>query len=47
MEVHNFQKGISLKVNVRAGLDFEFAYYDIAVEYVSHYTTGTLSRIFL
>ena len=33
--------GISPKVNVIAWLEFELAYYDIAIEHVSHYATGT------
>ena len=29
--VHTFPKGISLKMNLIARLEFEFAYYDVAV----------------
>ena len=31
--VHAFPKGISLKVNVIAQLDFEFIHYDVAVQH--------------
>ena len=34
--VHAFPKGISPKVNVIVGLEFELAYYDVAVKQVSH-----------
>ena len=36
-----FPKGICQKVNVIAWLEFELAYYDVVVQYVSHYTAGT------
>ena len=39
-DVHTFPKGISPKVNVIARLEFELAYYDVTVHYVSHYDTG-------
>ena len=38
---HTPPEGISPKVNVIVPLKFELTYYDIAVEYVSHYTTGS------
>ena len=38
MGVHAFHKG--LKVNVIISLELELAYKDIAVQPVSHYTTG-------
>ena len=41
MEVHVFPKGISLKVNVIARLEFELLYYDVAVQCICHDTTGT------
>ena len=41
LRVYAFPKGISLKVNIIAQQEFELAYYDIAVQYVSHYTTET------
>ena len=41
--VHAFPKGINPKVNVIAQLEFELAYYDVAVQYVSHYAMETLS----
>ena len=31
--VHAFQKGISLKVNIIAWLEFELTYHDIAVQH--------------
>ena len=34
--LHAFPKGISPKMNVIAPLEFEFAYYDIAVQLVNH-----------
>ena len=34
-------KGISTKVNVIAGLEFELAYYDVIVQNVSHYSPRT------
>ena len=40
--VHTFSKGISLKVNRLARLEFELIYYDVAVQYISHYATKTL-----
>ena len=40
MGVHNFLCGISSKVNVIVQLDFEFAYYDVAVQHVTHCITG-------
>ena len=40
--VFTFPKGISPKVNVIARLEFELAYYDVVVQYVSHYATTTL-----
>ena len=41
-----FPKGIWLKVKVQAWLEFELAYYDVAVNYVSHYAMGTISALF-
>ena len=38
--VHTFPKGISPKVNVIVQLEFELAYYDVAVQHVSHYAMG-------
>ena len=40
MGVHAFSKGISPKVNVIARLEFELAFYDVAVQNISHYATG-------
>ena len=39
--VHTFPKGISLKFNVIVRLEFKIAYYDVAVQHVSYYATGT------
>ena len=39
--VHTFNKGISPKVKIITRLEFELAYYDVAVRHVNHYTTGT------
>ena len=36
-----FPNGVSPKVNVIVRLGFELTYYNIAVQHVSHYTTGT------
>ena len=41
--VHAFLKDISPKVNVIAQLDFELAYFDVAVKYINHYATRTPS----
>ena len=38
---NTFPKGISPKVNIITGLDFEFAYFKAGVQYFSHYTMGT------
>ena len=40
-EVHTFPKGISPKVNVLARLEFELAYYDVTIQYISPHTTET------
>ena len=42
--VHTFPKGICLKVNVIARLEYELAYYDSAVRRFNHYTTRTPPR---
>ena len=39
--VHAFPKGISLKVNVIAWLEFELTYYDVTVQHVSHIAMET------
>ena len=41
--VHVFPNGISLKVNVVSRLEFQIAYYDVAVLFVPYFTTRTLS----
>ena len=40
-EVHTFLKGISPKVTIIAGLEFELSFNQIAVQLVSHYASGT------
>ena len=42
--VHTFPKGICLKVNIIARLEYELAYYDSAVHRFNHYTTRTPPR---
>ena len=32
-EIHNFPKGISPKLNIMARLEFELAYYEVAVQH--------------
>ena len=39
--VHTFPKGIYLKVNVITRVEFELAYYNIAVQLVKHYSKAT------
>ena len=39
MGIHSFLKGLSSKVNVIVRLEFELDYYNVAVQYVSHYAT--------
>ena len=41
-----FPKGICLKVNLRAQLEFELAYYDVTVYHVSHYATKSPPILF-
>ena len=40
-EVHTFHKVISSKVIIITSLEFELAFYDVAVQYVNNYSTGT------
>ena len=44
MWVHTFPKSTSLKVNIIAQLDFKFAYDNVSVQHVSHYSTETQVR---
>ena len=44
-KVHTFLKGISLKVNTVARLDFELANFEVTVLDVSHYASGSLFYI--
>ena len=39
-EVHIFPKGINRKVNVMVQVEFKLVYYDVIVQFVSHYTMG-------
>ena len=39
--IHNFPKSISPKGDIITQMEFELAYYDVAVQYVSHYITAT------
>ena len=41
-EVHTFLNDIRPKVNVLARLEFDHAYFDVAVQHISHYAMGTL-----
>ena len=41
--ISGFLPFLSLKVKVIARLEFELAYYDVAVQNVSHYTMGLIS----
>ena len=43
--IYIFPLSIGSKVNLIAQLEFAHAYYDVAVQYVSHYTTQTPSVI--
>ena len=38
-EGYTFSKDISRKVNSRAWLEFELAYYDVPIKHVNHYVT--------
>ena len=44
--VHVILESISLKVNVIVRLDFELAYYDVAVQLASRYATETPLPLF-
>ena len=46
MGVHTFPKGICLKVNIIARLEFELAYYDSAARRFNHDTTTRPSYTF-
>ena len=45
--VYTISKSISLKVNVKMWWELELIYYDVAVQYVSHYTMRTPCFIFI
>ena len=36
---HTFPKDISLKMNVIVQVEFELAYFEVAIQHVDHYTT--------
>ena len=38
---HTFPRVICPKVNIIARLEFELVYYELTVQYISHYTMGT------
>ena len=42
--IHTFPDGISLKVSIITPLEFELPYYDITVQLISHYATGTFPK---
>ena len=42
--VHIFSKSNIPRVNVMTELEFEVAYYDLAVKHASHYATGSPSE---
>ena len=44
--VYTFPKGICLKVNVIAQLEFELVYYDPIVQHFNHYAMGTPFYVF-
>ena len=39
--VHAFLKSITLKMNVIVQLEFELTYYDVTIQHISDYATGT------
>ena len=43
--LHTLTKDIKMKVNIKAGLEFELAYFEDVVEHFSQYTTATSLRI--
>ena len=43
--VHTFPRGIYSKVNVTAWLGFELAYFEAAVQHISHFDMRTLSHL--
>ena len=45
--VHTFFKGICVKVNVIVQLESELAYYNVAVQHISHNAMGTLPYVTL
>ena len=42
---NTFPKSISLKVNVKAQLEFELGYFQAGVKHFGHYATGTPHRL--
>ena len=45
-EIHAFPNGVILKVNVIVRPEFELALYDVADQFVNHYTTGFSSNFY-
>ena len=45
MWIYSFLEGNSLKVNLKVRLEFELAYYDVAVQHFNHYTTGASAPV--
>ena len=39
--IHTFSKGINLKINIIAWLEFELASSDVTVKHINPYATGT------
>ena len=46
-EVQTFPKGMSPKVIIIAQLQFKFTYYEVEVQYFSHYATGFSSWLYI
>ena len=44
---NNFSKGINLKVNLIALLEFKLTYFKVRVQHFSHYTVKILEGLFL
>ena len=44
-EVHILPKGITLKVNVIAQIEFKLAFFEAAVKHFSHYTQNEIEKL--
>ena len=42
--IHIFSLGLSLKVDVKARLEFELVYYDLAVQHFNHRAKATIHK---